>query len=240
MKKDELKGRVALVTGANRGIGLEVCRQLAAAGAEVILTARDADKGREAARSVGAAFVALNAVDAGSIRDAVSEVSRKPGRLDILVNNAGGFYDMNQVPSRADLKAVRETMELNLFGPWAVTQAFLPLLRKSAHGRVVMVSSGAGSHGDPYFGLGLEAGVPGYGTSKAALNALTAKFAAELKESKILANAVCPGFTATQPGMEAMGARPVAEGAASVTWACALPDDGPTGGFFRDGKAIPW
>ncbi len=115
------------------------------------------------------------------------------------------------------------------------------MLRKSAHGRIVNVSSGAGSHGDQGFGLATgKGGVASYGISKAALNALTALFAAELAESSILVNAVCPGLTATAPGMEAMGARPVAEGAASVVWAALLPDDGPNGGFFRDGKAIPW
>jgi NAD(P)-dependent dehydrogenase (short-subunit alcohol dehydrogenase family) len=245
MDDGTLEGRVALVTGGNRGIGFEVCRQLAGCGAQVILTARDAAKGAEAAKALGkeglaVSFVALDAVDAASIVCAVKKVEASFGRLDVLVNNAGGFFDMDQTASRADLGRVRETLELNLIGPWLVTQAFLPLLRKSVHARVVMVSSAAGSHGDPHFSLGLNAGVPAYGASKAALNALTAKLAAELKDAKILVNAVCPGFTATEPGMAERGARPVADGAAGVAWACRLPDDGPTGGFFRDGKPIPW
>lgn len=245
MDEGTLEGRVALVTGGNRGIGLEVCRQLARCGAQLILTARDAVKGVEAAKALEkgglvVSFVALDAVDAASIAGAVKKVEASFGRLDALVNNAGGFYDMDQTASCADFGRVRETLELNLLGPWLVTQAFLPLLRKSAHARVVMVSSAAGSHGNPHSGLGLNAAVPAYGVSKAALNALTAKFATELKDAMILVNAVCPGFTATQPGMAERGARPVADGAAGVTWACCLPDDGPTGGFFRDGKPIPW
>jgi NAD(P)-dependent dehydrogenase (short-subunit alcohol dehydrogenase family) len=244
MRDGTLEGRVALVTGGNRGIGFEVCRQLAGCGAQVILTARDAEKGTEAAKSLEkeglVSFVTLDVVDAASISGAVKKVEVSFGRLDVLVNNAGGFYDMDQTASRADLGRVRETLELNLLGPWLVTQAFLPLLRKSAHARIVMVSSAAGSHGHPHSGLGLNATVPAYGASKAALNALTAKFAVELEDAKIPVNAVCPGFTATKPGMAERGARPVADGAAGVTWACCLPDDGPTGGFFRDGKRIPW
>ena len=117
----------------------------------------------------------------------------------------------------------------------------LPLIRKSQHGRIVFVSSGAGSHGDQLFGLTINAGMAAsYGVSKAALTALMSKFAAELEGTHILVNAVCPGLTATAPGMEAMGARPVAEGAASVIWAVVLPDDGPRGGFFRDGKPMLW
>lgn len=117
----------------------------------------------------------------------------------------------------------------------------MPLLRRSSHGRIVNVSSGAGSHGDTQFGLTTNRGaVASYGISKAALNALTTKLAAELDGTGILVNAVCPGLTATAPGMEAMGARPIPEGAASVVWAATLPDDGPTGGFFRDGNPLPW
>jgi NAD(P)-dependent dehydrogenase (short-subunit alcohol dehydrogenase family) len=122
-----------------------------------------------------------------------------------------------------------------------LTQALLPLMRKSQHARIVNVSSGAGSHGDTAFGLttGNSMGTS-YAVAKAALNALTVKLANEEKVNRVLVNAVCPGFTATFEGGEKMGARPVKEGAASVVWAAMLPDDGPTGGFFRDGKTIPW
>ncbi len=143
--------------------------------------------------------------------------------------------------SNADLEPVQTLMATNLYGAWRTIQAFLPLIRQSRHGRIVNVSSGAGSHGDMQFGLATGNGaVASYGISKAAVNALTSKLAAELAGTGILVNAVCPGLTATAPGMEAMGARPVAEGAASVAWAALLPDGGPTGGFFRDGKPLPW
>jgi NAD(P)-dependent dehydrogenase (short-subunit alcohol dehydrogenase family) len=131
-------------------------------------------------------------------------------------------------------------LDTNLFGVWRVTQAFLELLRGSGRGRIVNVSSGAGSHGEPQFGLSSGPTAASYAVSKAALNALNSKLAAELDGSGVLVNAVDPGLTATAPGMEAMGARPVHEGAASVVWAATLPDDGPTGGFFRDGKPLPW
>ena len=137
--------------------------------------------------------------------------------------------------------SAREVMNVNLFGPWQLTNALLPLLRASAAPRVVHVSSGAGSHAEPQFGLARRGGMAAtYGISKAALNALTATQAAELAETPILVNAVCPGLTATCPGAEQMGARPIADGAASVVWAATLPDDGPTGGFFRDGEPLPW
>jgi NAD(P)-dependent dehydrogenase (short-subunit alcohol dehydrogenase family) len=132
-------------------------------------------------------------------------------------------------------------LEVNLFGAWRLTQALLPLLRESPAGRVVNVSSGAGSHGDPDFGLAVRGGTAaGYGISKAALNALTATLAAELAGTGVLVNAVCPGLTATWPGAESTGARPVAGSAPGVVFAATLPADGPTGGFFRDGQPWPW
>lgn len=245
MNAPDLKGRVALVTGANRGLGFETCRQLARAGATVILTARTVVKGEEATlglaqEGLDTEFLRLDATDKESIAAAAAKVERGHGRLDLLINNAGGFYDQDQTAGRVDLGFARLVFELNLFGPWATTQAFLPLLRKSDRARVVMVSSGAGAHGDPDFGMGASASTPAYSTSKAALNALTVKLAAALKRDGILVNAVCPGFCATHPGMAEMGARPVAEGAAGIVWAAALPDGGPTGGFFRDGAAIAW
>ena len=122
-----------------------------------------------------------------------------------------------------------------------MVQAFLPYVLKSSSPRIVNVSSGAGSYADPYFGLATNSGsVAAYGISKLALNGLTVKLASELKEKKVLVNSVCPGFTATYPEAKAQGARPVEEGAASVVWAAMIDDDGPTGGFFRDGKSIAW
>ena len=143
-------------------------------------------------------------------------------------------------PPPADLPATHQVLEVNLFGAWRLTNALLPLLRRSDHPRIVNVSSGAGSHRDDQFGLAKRGGTAAsYGISKAALNALTSTLAAELADTPILVNAVCPGLTATWPGAEAMGARPVAEGAASVLWAATLPDDGPTGELRRDGRPRP-
>lgn len=239
---------IALVTGAGRteGIGFEVCRQLGQRGMIVLLTAREQAQAEAAAQVlVGEGLdvrpYALTITDDASAHQLVTAITHDIGRLDVLVNNAAALADWGEVASSADLSAVRTVLDTNLLGAWRVTQAMLPLLRNSAHGRIVNVSSGAGSHGEMQFGLTTGDGkTASYGISKAALNALTAKFAAELADSNILVNSVCPGLTATAPGMEAMGARPVPEGAASVVWAAVLPDDGPRGGFFRDGKPLPW
>ena len=234
---------VALVTGAARGIGREVAAQLAGAGFRVVLTARDVAAARAAADPLGAGVwpLALDVTDDTSIAAAVAAVTADPGRLDVLVNNAAAFVDWTETATTADLDAARAVMETNLYGGWRASQAFLPLLRTSGHGRVVFVSSGAGSHGDPEFGLAARRGAAAsYGITKAAVNALVSSLATELEGTGVLVNAVCPGLTATYPGAEAMGARPVTDGAASVLWAATLPDDGPTGGFFRDGQPLPW
>ncbi len=236
---------IALVTGAARGIGFEVCRQLAERGWTVVLTARAVDQARSAAdRLIGLPgrvhARALDVTDEASPRALAADLGWALGRIDVLINNAAAANNWRETAGTADLKAARASLEANLFGPWRTTQALLPLLRRSRRGRIVNVSSGAGSHGDPRFGLTTGAGMAGYAVSKAALNALTVKFALELHEDGILVNAVCPGLTATAPGMEAMGARPVVEGAASVVWAATIGSDGPTGGFFRDGQPLPW
>jgi NAD(P)-dependent dehydrogenase (short-subunit alcohol dehydrogenase family) len=168
----------------------------------------------------------LDVTDDESIAALVAELDG----VDVLVNNAGVLYDTWQTPSTADLEQVREALEVNLLGAWRVTQAMLPLMR--AGGRIVNVSSGAGAL------AGMGAGTPAYGVSKAALNALTLKFAGELRGRGILVNAACPGWVATDMG--GSGGRPVEQGAASILWAVDLPDDGPTGGFFRDGRRLDW
>jgi NAD(P)-dependent dehydrogenase (short-subunit alcohol dehydrogenase family) len=244
-KERALESRIALVTGANRGIGLEVARQLLERKFSVILGSRDFERGEQAARVLGGGPnlkpIQLDVTDAASVRMAAETVGELYGRLDVLVNNAGGNYDLHQTASQADLDYVRETLNMNLIGPWIVAQAFLPLLRKGKSPRLVNVSSGAGSFGLSQNGIPSGEGtVSAYAASKAGLNALTVKLAAELKQAGIQVNAVCPGFTATKPGMKERGARPIAEGAASVVWVVLLPDGGPTGKFFRDGKELPW
>ena len=234
---------VALVTGAARGIGREVAAQLSRAGYLVLVSARDGAAADAAAASCPgeARGLALDVTDDASVAEAVQAVAADPGRLDVLVNNAAAYVDWGETASGADLTAARSVMDTNLYGGWRTTQAALPLLRESDRGRVVFVSSGAGSHGDPAFGLTARGGAAAsYGITKAAVNALVATLATELRETGILVNAVCPGLTATYPGAEEMGARPVSDGAASVLFAVQLPDDGPSGGFFRDGRPLPW
>jgi NAD(P)-dependent dehydrogenase (short-subunit alcohol dehydrogenase family) len=223
---------VAVVTGGNRGLGFEVCRQLAALGFDVVLGARDEAKGEAAARELGVAACRLDVADDDSVRAAADRVRATLGRCDALVNNAAIHYDTWQRAENADLGVVREAIETNLLGAWRTTLAFLPLLRRSPHPRIVNVSSGAGSLSD------MGAGTPAYHVTKAALNALTRTLAAELGGDGVLVNAICPGWTATDMG--GAGGRPVSEGAASVVWGVTLDDDGPTGGFFRDGRPVAW
>ena len=236
---------IALVTGSAHGIGFEVVRQLAERGMTVLLTARSEEKGKAAAEELASEgrnirFLRLDVADEGSVRDAARKVEQHYGTLDVLVNNAAAYADWSETASSADLAHSQKVMDTNLFGPWRVLQAFLPLLQKSDHARVVNVTSGAGSHGEPQFGLASGPTTVSYAVSKAALNALTVKLALELKEQGILVNAVDPGLTATAPGMEEMGARPIPEGAASVVWVATLGKNGPTGGFYRDGEPLPW
>lgn len=228
---------VALVTGANRGIGLELVCQLARRGYTVILGSRDPERGEAAAgelrrQGLGVEVRAVDVADAAGIEALGASLEKGPGRLDVLVNNAAIHYDTWQTGVDADLDVVREALETNLLGAWRTAQACLPLLRRSPHGRLVNVSSGAGSI------TGMGGGTPAYSVSKAALNALTRILAAELRDDGVLVNAVCPGWVATDMG--GAGGRPVEEGAASVMWAVELPDDGPTGGFFRDGRPVDW
>lgn len=234
--------QIAFLTGAAGGIGAEVARQLAARDHRVVISARDPGKAAKAAAELGveALDVGVDVTDQASV-DAAAAALTAYGHLDVLVNNAAGYVDWAEMASAADLEAAHRVFEVNLFGGWRMTNALLPLLRRSEHPRVVHVSSGAGSHADEAFGLTRRGGAAAtYGISKAALNALTATQAAEFADTPILVNAACPGLTATWPGAEQMGARPVADGAASVVWAATLPDDGPRGGFFRDGQPVGW
>ncbi len=223
---------ISLVTGANRGIGREVCRQLAGLGHTVVLTARDARAAAEAARAIGAEALRLDVADPASVTHAARWTHERHGKLDVLINNAAISYDTWQRAVTADLTTVREAAETNLYGPWLMVQEFLPLLRHSDHPRIVNVSSEAASL------TSMGGGTPAYSASKVALNALTRMLASELRRDGILVNAACPGWVATDMG--GPGGRPVPEGAASVVWAATLPDSGPTGGFFRDGRPLPW
>jgi NAD(P)-dependent dehydrogenase (short-subunit alcohol dehydrogenase family) len=234
----ESSNTVVLVTGANRGIGLEVCRQLAQqARYTVLLGSRDLSKGQAAADELAQMGLtvlphALDVTDPESIERLASAIESEFGRLDVLVNNAAIHYDTWQRASTANLATVHEALETNLFGAWQLCLRLLPLLKRSSHGRIINVSSEAGSLAS------MGAGTPAYNVSKVALNALTKMLAAELRSSNILVNAVCPGWVATDMG--GAGGGPVAEGAKSILWAITLPDNGPTGGFYRHGKPLPW
>ncbi|MFD0886059.1 SDR family oxidoreductase [Streptosporangium algeriense] len=225
---------IALVTGGNRGIGKEVCRQLASHGYTVLLTARSRERAGSTAAELGENVrpLRLDVTSPEDIEAAAREVEGRFGRLDVLVNNAAITYDTWQSAVEADLDVVREALETNLYGAWRLTQALVPSLREGKRPRVVNVSSGAGSLTE------MGGGTPAYTISKVALNALTRMLAAELRGSRILVNAVCPGWVATDMG--GPGGRPVADGAAGIVWAATLPGNGPTGGFFRDRRPVPW
>lgn len=219
------------MTGGARGLGVEVCRQLAQAGMLVWLSARSLQSAEtQAARLRADGDVRPVELDVTSV-DSIARAVSKLDRLDVLVNNAAIDYDTDQSATEADLDRVHRALETNLLGAWRTAQACIPLLRQSAHGRLVNVSSQAGAITE------MGAGLPGYQVSKLALNGLTRILAGELRTSGILVNSVCPGWTATDMGG---GGRAIADGARSITWACLLDDDGPTGGFFRDGRPVPW
>jgi NAD(P)-dependent dehydrogenase (short-subunit alcohol dehydrogenase family) len=210
----------ALVTGANRGLGLEVARQLTARGYHLLAAARDPESVPDDLHAVR-----LDVTDQATI-DAL-----RLDELDVLVNNAAIHYDTWERTLNADLGVVREALETNTLGPWRLAIACAGLLRASPHGRLVNVSSGAGAL------TGMRDSNPAYSVSKAALNALTIMLADALAPG-VLVNVVCPGWVATDMG--GPGGRPLAEGAAGIVWAATLPDGGPSGGFFRDSRPIPW
>jgi NAD(P)-dependent dehydrogenase (short-subunit alcohol dehydrogenase family) len=229
---------VALVTGANRGIGREVARQLAERGYEVLLSARSAENARIAAEEVAQQTGAhvrsleLDVADPDSIARAAARVHEEPGRLDVLVNNAGIGADFGVSGTEPDFDAIAETLQTNFYGAYRLTISVLDLLRASAHPRIVNVSSGMGGVAE------MGGWSPGYRVSKAALNAMTRILSAELRDERFLVNSACPGFVNTDMGGQFGAKKPVDEGAAGIVWLATLPDDGPTGGFFRDGKPV--
>ncbi|MEQ6340209.1 MAG: SDR family oxidoreductase [Gammaproteobacteria bacterium] len=235
--------KIAVVTGANRGLGYETCRQLAQQGYQVVLTSRDAAKGRAAterlnAKGLDAVYHQLDVTDPGSIRQFAQFIEREFGHLDVLVNNAGVLLDVNNASDmaeasalQADIGIVRKTFETNTLGPLMLAQALVPLMKSA--GCIVNVSSGMGQLAE------MDGGWPGYRLSKTALNAVTRILASELAGSRIKVNSVCPGWVKTDMG-GAYAERPVEKGAETIVWLATLPEDGPSGGFFRDMQPIPW
>ena len=229
---------VVLVTGANKGLGLAVCKQLVSKGYRVILTARNSEKGKSAVKQLSQAgakisFFNLDLNDPNSFEACRIYIEQEFGRLDVLVNNAAIHYDMGNSVLNPNWTMVQEAMQTNLLHTWKLTTKLLPVMEKSAHGRIVNVSSSAGAI------TGMGGGTPAYAISKSGLNVLTIKLAHALATRNIIVNAVCPGWVRTDMGGD-QAPRSVEEGAASIIWAATLPPGGPSGGFYRDGKEIPW
>ena len=234
--------RVALVSGANRGIGLEIARQLARRGLLVALGTRDPGKGQHAADQLRAEglelpVVALDVSDQASCRRAVTEVAEIFQRLDVLINNAGVFLDTGASGMSTSLDVspatVEATMRTNLIGPLMLMQAAVPLMREQGYGRIVNLSSGLGQLSD------MGGKYAAYRMSKTALNALTRTAAVDLAGTNIKVNSMCPGWVRTDMGGPE-ATRSVEQGAETAVWLATLDDDGPTGGFFRDSKPIDW
>ncbi|HEY3133802.1 MAG TPA: SDR family oxidoreductase [Gemmatimonadaceae bacterium] len=230
--------RIALVTGGNRGIGLEVCRQLAQQGTRVVLGSRDPAKGIAAARPLITAGLAVEArqldvADVRSIRECMNWVRKELGRLDILVNNAGIMVEDDDADPVEEIEIVRDTMQTNVYGPLLLSRLAIPIMKSRRYGRIVNLSSGMGSLAE------MGAGYFSYRLSKAGINVVTRVLAAESEGMGILVNSVDPGWV--QTAMGGRGAtRTVQKGAESVVWLATLPDSGPTGGFFHDRKVAPW
>jgi NAD(P)-dependent dehydrogenase (short-subunit alcohol dehydrogenase family) len=228
--------KTALVTGANKGIGFEVARELARLGLRVFLGARNEEAGRAAADKLSkensVSFLEIDVSDAGSIQRAADELARQTDQLDVLINNAGILLDEDKDALSVSAEIFETTMRTNTLGPWLVAKAFLPLLEKSSAPRIVNVSSGGGQLED-----GADGWAPAYCVSKTALNGVTVQLAAALP--KFAVNSVCPGWVRTDMGGE-NATRSVAEGAATIVW---LATDAPhdlTGKFVKDRKVIPW
>jgi len=243
--KETIK-KIGLVTGANKGIGYEVARQLAGSGCTILLGARSQALGQGAAAKLGAEgfdvrYIPVDLDDSASIAAAASKIDADFGRLDILINNAGIATQGDGPPSTSSLEAMERDFRVNFIGTVAVTQAMLPLLRKAPSGRIVNVSSGLGSltkTGDPAFEF-VAYKYLGYAASKAALNMLTVQLAYELRDTAIRVNSADPGYTATDLNGH-RGRQTVAAGAVEIVRLALLPDDGPTGSFSDKNGTVPW
>ena len=241
-----MQRRVALVTGANRGIGLEIARQLADLGLRVIIGARDLARGEAAAealqnnrREIHSQM--LDVTQAHTIQSAIGQIVDQFGRLDILVNNAGIMIDAETTILELDLTLFQNTLETNALGPLLLSQACIPHMRANDYGRIVNISSTLGSltdiaSPDSAYAVVLS---PAYRLSKALLNGLTALLAKDLRDTNILVNSACPGWIRTRLGGDQAPLMP-AQGAETPVWLATLPDDGPRGGFFREKRPIPW
>jgi NAD(P)-dependent dehydrogenase (short-subunit alcohol dehydrogenase family) len=230
--------KIALVTGGNRGIGLEVCRQLAHLGIRVVLGSRDLAKGVAAADELIASGLSvaarqLDVASGQSIRECMNWVRKELGRLDVLVNNAGIMVEEGDADPGEELEIVRDTMQTNVYGPLLLSRLAVPIMKSRRYGRIVNLSSSMGSLSE------MGAGYVAYRLSKAGINVVTRVLAAESEGMGILVNSVDPGWVQTAMGGRG-ASRTVQKGAESVVWLASLPESGPSGGFFRDRKPISW
>ncbi len=230
--------KIALVTGGNRGIGLEVCRQLAKSGIRVLLGSRDAAKGVAAEKEMLAAGLGVEArvldvADDQSIKDCMGLIRRDLGRLDILVNNAGIMVEDDDADPEQEMQIVRDTMQTNVYGPLFLSRLAIPIMKSRRYGRIVNLSSGMGSLTE------MGPGYIAYRMSKAGINVVTRVLAAETQGMGILVNSVDPGWVQTDMGGRG-ATRSLYKGAETPVWLATVPEGGPTGGFFRDRKPIPW
>lgn len=230
--------RTAIVTGGNRGIGFQVCRQLALLGYRVVLTSRKVNQGLEAAEQLKReggeiVFRPLEVTSQRQIKDLKHYVARYFGGAEVLVNNAAVYPDEGRGVLEVEAAVYHSTMDTNLFGPLMLCQEIVPGMLERGYGRVVNVSSGAGQISS------MVGDTPSYRLSKLALNGLTLMLADEVRGSNVLINAVCPGWVRTEMGGSA-APRSIEQGADSIVWLATLPDGGPSGGFYRDRALIPW
>lgn len=243
---NSIAGRIAVVTGANRGLGFEISRQLGLKGITIIAgTRQGADGARTVERlkdeGINAHSIILDVTEPSTVEALPRLLNVQFGHIDILINNAGVLIDSGVPLSDLDEGVLRATFETNVFGAFVVTRALLPLIRKSSFGRIVNMSSSLGSLasiGDPNSPF-YQVVSPAYQMSKAALNALTVVFAKELKDTNIKVNSACPGWVRTELGTQ-RAPLSVGEGADTPVWLATLPDDGPTGGFFNSRRPVPW
>lgn len=231
--------RIAVITGGNRGIGYEICKQLAGQGLRVLLTSRDAAAGEQVADTLRAQnldvlFHQLDVNSDDSVFAFREYLKKDHGRVDVLVNNAGILIDKRSTSVlKEPIETFRSTLETNFYGALRMCQALVPIMRRSHYGRVVNLSSGLGQLGE------MGDGTPAYRVSKTALNALTRMVAASVDGEDILVNSACPGWVRTDMGGPE-ASRSIDKGAETAVWLAMLPHGGPTGGFFRDKESIPW
>ncbi|MFZ3047768.1 MAG: SDR family oxidoreductase [Desulfatirhabdiaceae bacterium] len=239
--------KIALVSGGNRGIGLEICRQLSRKGISVFMGVRRIEAGKRAQHELAAQGldvqpIHLDVNDSATIISTVMRIQKEYNKLDILVNNAGIDIDRRKTTAlQVDEITLRQTLETNFFGPLRLCQACIPLMQKNDYGRIVNISSTLGSLSDMTDPESIYEGVhaPAYRLSKAALNALTALFAKELRGTDILINSACPGWVRTDLG-GANAPQSVEEGADTPVWLATLPRGGPSGGFFNSRRPLFW